>query len=114
MSILEKISKKIELIRRQPEHVRMRYVWGCVAVSMFIVLMFWIFSIFSMFNKENKSASNPDKAVPGLGKQLQTIKEQAPSLKDLDSQSLLNNEENDNSTKEDFSAGVESNNYSDL
>ena len=31
-----KIKEKIKQINNQPEHIRMRYVWGCVAVSMLI------------------------------------------------------------------------------
>jgi hypothetical protein len=85
MNILE----KIEAIRRQPEHVRVRYVWMCVAVSMFIILILWFFSIASMFAEEK---NNPDQQntgiVPDMQQQLQTIKEQAPSLQDISNQPL--------------------------
>lgn len=36
---------KVEDIRRKPEHIRMRYVWFFVAVSMLFVIILWIFSL---------------------------------------------------------------------
>ena len=36
---------KVEEIRKQPEHIRMRYVWFFVALSMFFVIILWIFSL---------------------------------------------------------------------
>lgn len=35
------IQTKIEEIRRKPEHIRLRYVWGATAVSMVFVLLIW-------------------------------------------------------------------------
>jgi len=46
------ISEKIEEIKKKPEHVRMMYVWGCVIVSMAVIMTIWGFSI-----KANSSAS---------------------------------------------------------
>ncbi len=34
----------IEEIRKKPEHIRMRYVWSLVGVSMILVLIIWYFS----------------------------------------------------------------------
>ena len=39
------LSEKIEEIKRQPEHIRLRYVWFFVAVSMVAVVAIWILSI---------------------------------------------------------------------
>lgn len=36
---------KIDEIRRKPEHIRMRYVWVCVSISMVFVLAVWALSI---------------------------------------------------------------------
>jgi hypothetical protein len=89
------ISKKIEEIRQQPEHVRVRYVWICVVVSMFVVLILWFFSIASMFAEEkNNSDQITEENIPSIGEQLQTLKEQAPSLTDLNDQSLIIGDEN--------------------
>ena len=93
------ISEKIEEIRRQPEHMRIRYVWGCVAISMFIVLILWIFSIASMFAEEkNSSSQTATEIIPSMGEQLQTLKEQAPSLKNLNDQSLTIEDEDATAT----------------
>lgn len=39
------IQNKIEEIRRQPEHIRMRYVLGSVSISMVLIGILWIFSL---------------------------------------------------------------------
>lgn len=78
------ISKKIEEIRAEPEHIRLRWVWGSVAVSMMIIIAIWIFSIGSLFrNEERASDSNSQ-----ITKQLQELGQQAPSLKSLSDQAL--------------------------
>lgn len=40
---------KIEHIRKQPEHVRMRYVFGCLVVSMTFIVGIWILSVRESF-----------------------------------------------------------------
>lgn len=81
-----KISEKIAQIRLEPEHIRLRWVWGAVAVSMFFILAIWIFSINSLFKEENTPNQEASKAVD-ITQQLQTLKAQAPSIKDLTDQS---------------------------
>ena len=39
------LSEKIEQIRQKPEHVRLRYVWFLVALSMTFIFIIWIFSL---------------------------------------------------------------------
>ena len=81
------IKEKIEQINNQPAHIRMRYVWGCVAISMFVIFIVWIFSIISMFtNKQYAPSDNSN--VADIQKQFQDLKEQAPSLKSLGDQSI--------------------------
>jgi Tfp pilus assembly protein PilO len=82
------ISEKIEAIRRQPENIRLRYVWICVAVSMFVIILVWIFSISSMLAEEKKNSPQTPTDVQNLGQQLQDLKNQSPSLKDLSNQPL--------------------------
>jgi len=36
---------KIEEIRQKPEHIRLRYVWALVTISMIFVLLIWFFSL---------------------------------------------------------------------
>lgn len=40
------IERKIEEIRRQPEHIKLRYVYIFVAISMVFVIAIWFFSFF--------------------------------------------------------------------
>jgi len=39
------IYNKIDEIRRKPEHIRLRYVWVCVIISMALVLGIWALSL---------------------------------------------------------------------
>lgn len=41
--------QKIEWIREQPEHVRMRYVAGCLFVSMIFIVGLWLLSLQESF-----------------------------------------------------------------
>lgn len=77
------INRKIEEIRRQPEHIRLRYVWGSVAISMLIIIALWIFSLASLFHGDNKnSETGGSEGISELKQQLQEINNQAPSLTD--------------------------------
>ena len=89
------ISEKIEEIRNQPEYMRVRYVWVCVAVSMFIIFILWIFSIASMFadGKKNSNQATTE-VVPSIDEQLQALQTQSKSLKDLNDQSLTIDDKN--------------------
>lgn len=53
------IQSKIEEIRRQPEHIRMRYVLGSVCVSMLIISILWIFSITTSLRSEKENNPLP-------------------------------------------------------
>jgi|GEM_PF-670460 len=57
------INKKIEEIRRKPEHIRIRYVWGLVAVSMVFILIIWIFSMKNSFQGRSSSDNSQDNVV---------------------------------------------------
>jgi len=70
--------EKIESIREQPEHIRMRYVVGCLVVSMFFILGIWLLSVGENFR--NISREVPEAMTQG--KEL-VPKDQVPSLGDL-------------------------------
>lgn len=78
------ISDKIEQIRKKPEHIRIRYVWGCVAASMVLIVVIWFFSIAAMLKKE--MPQNDGDSLNELKTQLSNINQQAPSLKDIGNQ----------------------------
>lgn len=91
MSVLNKFSKKIEAIRQEPEHIRLRYVWGSVFATMILVLAIWFFSISIMLNKNNSSTNTENSSLGDLKQQLQSINQshpQTPSLGDYADQPL--------------------------
>ncbi len=70
---MERLLDKIEAIRREPEHIRMRYVMLSVAVSMVFVVLLWAFSVYEGF----RSATDQPAGIPGIELP------KAPSLDDL-------------------------------
>ncbi len=70
--------EKIESIREQPEHIRMRYVVGCLIVSMLFILGIWLLSVGEGFRNISKEASD----ATMQGGELMP-KDQVPSLNDL-------------------------------
>jgi len=119
------INKKIAEIRLQPEHIRMQYVWGCVAISMLIIFSVWIFSISTMFGKQQEETSKNESSEKTITKQLQELKQQAPSIKDFNNQTTINSDQNStqnttisefqySSPAENISQAPQANAYSDL
>jgi hypothetical protein len=75
------ISRKLDEIREKPEHIRLRYVWGAVTVSMILVVIIWIFSMkeaFRLTQTEGESSSFSE-----LKKQFDAQKENIPSYEDM-------------------------------
>jgi len=75
------IFDKIDEIRRKPEHIRLRYVWASVAVSMVLVIFIWIISLKSGIVK-NKSNQNSQQDVSG-SEILNNLKESGDALKEM-------------------------------
>lgn len=77
------LAKKLEEIRQKPESIRIRYVWGSVAVSMLIIIIIWIFSLEESFKKIN---SDEFQKMPDLKQnfeEIKSIKDDLPSIKDI-------------------------------
>ena len=73
------INRKLEEIRQKPEHIRMRYVWGAVAVSMFLIILIWIFSFKNTFE-----SASPDKVtLPDLKSAYESSKQELPSIQNF-------------------------------
>ena len=51
---------KLEEIRKKPEHIRLRYVWAMVTISMIFILAIWFFSL------KSEQASAPS-VTDGIG-----------------------------------------------
>ena len=73
------IFDKIEEIRKKPEHIRMRYVWGGVAVVMFFIIIIWIFSLQETF----KNSLPKNKEINSLKDQWQATKKEMPSISEF-------------------------------
>jgi hypothetical protein len=74
------INRKIEEIRQKPEHIRLRYIWGLVSISMLFVIIIWVLSI-----KESAKNLRSDNNVnlPDFSQSLEeigSIKDSAPSI----------------------------------
>lgn len=52
------IEQWIETVRMKPEHIRRRYVLACVAVSMSVVAVLWLFSVGETFRTLSQGAGD--------------------------------------------------------
>lgn len=69
------LERKIEEIRKKPEHIRLRYVYGMMAVSMFFIILLWIFS-YTTDTKKNSSLELKNREI------IRDFQEQKKSLQD--------------------------------
>ena len=81
------LTQKIEEIRRRPEEIKLRYVWGSVIISMFFIVIIWLLSIMTLFDKESFEKNSPD--LSPIKEQLQDFKKSTPSIQDI--QNVKNN-----------------------
>jgi hypothetical protein len=81
------INRKLDEIRKQPEHIRIRYVWLMVAVSMFLIILIWIFS----FKSTSKTTPSNKATMPDLGSIYESSEQELPSIQDfMDRNSAIN------------------------
>lgn len=97
---------KIEAIRREPEHVRMRYVFLCLAVSMVFIIGVWILSLSESLHSVTKNTSGAIETV-----RTSVPKDSVPSLNDLFNQAeTLQVDKKETTGEEFFQSQVESKN----
>lgn len=77
------LQQKLEEIRQKPESVRIRYVWGSVAVSMLIIIIIWIFSLEESFKKINADEFQKMPDLKQNFEEIKSIKDSLPSIKDI-------------------------------
>jgi heme exporter protein D len=92
------IQRKIEEIRRKPEHIRIRYVWGCVGVSMGVIVVLWLFSLRAAFQDierrplreslEGLRQETRDTVTPSLGEWLGQARQALPQEQGSSASSL--------------------------
>lgn len=87
----ERIIQKIEHIRSLPEHMRLRYAFGAVAICMIFVIGIWILTLKQGFlqmspevskgkDQAEETLSNIPEALPATDT-LKSLKENSESLK---------------------------------
>ncbi len=69
------LERKIEEIRKKPEHIRLRYVYGMMAISMFFIILLWIFS-YTTGVKKNPATELKNQEI------IQNFQQQKKSLQD--------------------------------
>ena len=78
--MMSSLWEKIEKIRQEPEHIRVRYVMLSVSVSMVFIIGIWLLSV-------QDSVSTAIKDMPEAVEEGKNITGGAPSLNDLFEQS---------------------------
>ena len=78
------IQKKLEEIRQKPEHIKLRYTYFSVAISMFFIIILWFFSIKSRQDDSLDPVLDSDQGniINQLGEQKQSLQNAAGQMKD--------------------------------
>lgn len=91
----DRLRRKIEEIRQQPEHVRVWYAWVGVAIVMFFVVVIWIFTLQESFRKAipETAAKIPSKAgqMKGSGSGSESLEDLSKSGQPLGADASSNN-----------------------
>lgn len=91
--------EKIEAVREQPEHIRMRYLLVWLSIFMFFITGIWLLSLKESFG----TVASALPAVSANGKELLPTPGQTQSLKDLLLQAVpLRVEDSTNADKRQF------------
>ena len=81
--MFDTIETKIRNIHKQPEHIRIRYMWASVAIAMTFVVVIWLMSIRINFNKvrmDEKAQSSVENIQTQIQKMDQDITKQKGSV----------------------------------
>ena len=87
------INNKIDEIRSKPEHIRVRYVWGTVAICMLFILVLWIFSVKDIFNSMNIQSESSGSCLTDIKKGFEDQGQETPSIKEIMDQASQRMEE---------------------
>ena len=55
------ILNKIEEIRKQPEHVRLRWAWGLTVIGMAVIIIIWMISLSAQISSMNEKEVSENK-----------------------------------------------------
>ena len=88
--MFDKIEKKVHEVQQQPEHIRLRWVWGSVAVTMLFIVIIWAMSMRVNFLNIN-SDTKAQKSINEFQDQFSNITDTLPSEEPVSIDELLEN-----------------------
>ncbi|MDO8424037.1 MAG: hypothetical protein Q7S54_00310 [bacterium] len=95
--MIAKVWEKVEYVRTQPEHIRMRYVVACLLISMVFIVGIWMLSLRENFGNAAADLSFPkEKALlenSGVPSLQDLLKNSAPLQVENESQAPMTGEE---------------------
>lgn len=78
------LQEKLDAIKEKPLHIRIRYVFACIFVSMVGILFIWAISLKQNFSNVEKSSLGQDSRKDVLlDSALQEIREEKASFKQM-------------------------------
>ncbi|HAI74459.1 MAG TPA: hypothetical protein DCS28_02155 [Candidatus Moranbacteria bacterium] len=75
------LERKIEEIRRKPEHIKLRYVYGMMAISMFFIILLWIFSFTANIKKNPFAELKNQEIIHDFQQQKKSLQDSANEAK---------------------------------
>ena len=88
--MFDKIEKKVHEVQQQPEHIRLRWVWGSVAITMLFVVIIWAMSMRVNFLNIN-SDTKAQQSINEFQDQFSNITDTLPSEEPVSIDELLEN-----------------------
>jgi uncharacterized protein YlxW (UPF0749 family) len=82
---------KIEEIRKKPDHIRMRYVWFFVTLSMLFVIILWIFSLKALKSESQRAPTENNFSSSNILNEFSQQQETLNDARKNAENSLLNN-----------------------
>jgi Na+/H+-translocating membrane pyrophosphatase len=74
---------KIEKIRKQPEHIRLRWAWGMTIAAMVIVVILWMISFSTQRNESVNDEAGGSEVIQELSNQKDAIKDTTDQIKSV-------------------------------
>jgi hypothetical protein len=72
---------KIEEIRNQPEHIRLRWAWGLTVSAMVLIVIIWMISFSAQKSESDEKNLNNNEIIQELSTQKQSIKDATNQIK---------------------------------
>ncbi|HRY82487.1 MAG TPA: hypothetical protein P5232_02200 [Candidatus Moranbacteria bacterium] len=89
------IFDKVEEIRKQPEHIRLRWAWGLTAIGMAVIIIIWMISLsaqISSMNEKEVSEKKNKVMVEEFSQQKKSIEDATKQMKKVLGNQTQNNQ----------------------